>query len=211
MYITGSSSFSGAHPRTECSSAGICDRATGECQCFDGYTGAACQRRTCPGNPPCSGRGRCYDMWRLATMYEAHPLRNSTSSDHTYYAQEVDGDTWDAKSVMGCLCDSSWAVGLGAGETQLAEFFGPACQFRRCPSGDDPTSSLIDETDCYNKNQLSNVTTELGAEGNLCHHDCSGRGTCDYNTGTCTCFPGVKGANCGTLLTETDYDEFRNP
>eukprot|EP00602_Paraphysomonas_sp_CaronLab_P000857 CAMPEP_0185030848 /NCGR_PEP_ID=MMETSP1103-20130426/17941_1 /TAXON_ID=36769 /ORGANISM="Paraphysomonas bandaiensis, Strain Caron Lab Isolate" /LENGTH=634 /DNA_ID=CAMNT_0027566127 /DNA_START=316 /DNA_END=2221 /DNA_ORIENTATION=+ len=122
---SGSSSFSGAHPRTECSSAGICDRATGECQCFDGYTGAACQRRTCPGNPPCSGRGRCYDMWRLATMYEAHPLRNSTSSDHTYYAQEVDGDTWDAKSVMGCLCDSSWAVGLGAGETQLAEFFGP--------------------------------------------------------------------------------------
>ncbi len=33
-----------AHQVTECSNAGICDRKTGTCKCFEGYTGAACQR-----------------------------------------------------------------------------------------------------------------------------------------------------------------------
>jgi hypothetical protein len=33
-----------AHARAECSDAGICDRATGQCKCFAGYEGDACQR-----------------------------------------------------------------------------------------------------------------------------------------------------------------------
>lgn len=45
-----------SHPDTECSSAGICNRRDGECECFEGYTGAACQRRTCIQD--CSGRGK---------------------------------------------------------------------------------------------------------------------------------------------------------
>jgi hypothetical protein len=28
-----------AHGSTECSGKGLCDRKTGECQCFDGYDG----------------------------------------------------------------------------------------------------------------------------------------------------------------------------
>ena len=28
----------------ECSNAGLCNRDTGKCECFDGYTGLACQR-----------------------------------------------------------------------------------------------------------------------------------------------------------------------
>jgi len=31
---------------------------------------------------------------------------------------------------MGCLCESSWAVGLLANETQEAEWFGPDCSLR---------------------------------------------------------------------------------
>lgn len=33
-----------AHQPTECSNAGICNRETGTCQCFPGFTGNACQR-----------------------------------------------------------------------------------------------------------------------------------------------------------------------
>ncbi|KAH8079100.1 mastigoneme protein [Aureococcus anophagefferens] len=69
--------------------------------------------------------------------------------------------------MQGCLCDSDWAVGLGDGETQVAEYFGADCSRRRCPSGRDP-SSKADGTDC------SNVTTPegygVGSKHNKCHY-----------------------------------------
>ena len=33
-----------AHQQIECSNAGTCDRSSGNCICFPGFTGAACQR-----------------------------------------------------------------------------------------------------------------------------------------------------------------------
>jgi len=33
-----------AHQLVECSNGGVCDRKSGQCQCFEGYTGHACQR-----------------------------------------------------------------------------------------------------------------------------------------------------------------------
>merc|ERR1712094_17918 len=38
----------GAHAKVECSMKGACDRKTGECKCFDGYDGKACERTVCP-------------------------------------------------------------------------------------------------------------------------------------------------------------------
>ena len=32
---------------------------------------------------------------------------------------------------MGCVCDSSWPVGLGAGERQEPEWFGADCSLRK--------------------------------------------------------------------------------
>lgn len=51
--------------------------------------------------------------------------------------------------IFGCVCDSKWQVGLGAGQTQEPEWFGPDCSLRHCPSGDDPSTD-VDETDCFN-------------------------------------------------------------
>jgi hypothetical protein len=106
-------------------------------------------------------------------------------------------------------------VGFRRGETQLPEWFGPDCSLRRCPSGDDPFTT-VDETDCRGKVQELGLPLAspngVGRNGNLCHVDCSNRGICDHSTGTCRCFPGSFGENCGgfsspqTLDSDTDMD-----
>jgi hypothetical protein len=186
------------HREMECSNNGLCNRQTGVCKCSPGFYGAACQKMKCGGTPTCSGRGRCLPMRRLARDPEALPL--STRRDSYVSVNDTRDNSWDEDFGHGCVCDSSWAVGLGSGETQQAEFFGATCELRRCPSGDDPNTRLVVETDCEGKAQTG-VTPgmrEKGAAGNKCHVDCSNRGKCNYQTGTCTCFPGFIGDNCGT-------------
>jgi len=97
-----------AHYYMECSNKGSCDRKSGECQCFDGYDGAACQRASCPGFPDsCSGHGVCKTIRQLAE-----------SDNNNIY------ELWDKHSTMGCECD--------------AGFFGPDCSLRECKFGIDP-------------------------------------------------------------------------
>ena len=96
--------------------------------------------------------------------------------------------TWDESRIYGCVCDSSWSVGFDSGETQEVEYFGVDCSLRHCPTGDDPITDTITETDCEG--------VHGGAAGNLCHVDCSNRGVCDYKTGRCLCFDGFFDYNC---------------
>ena len=77
-----------------------------------GYTGSACQRSKCLND--CSGHGTCTSMRRYAREAQAIPL-----SSTVYQYDATDSYTaWDSDMIFACLCDSSWAVGLGAGETQ---------------------------------------------------------------------------------------------
>jgi hypothetical protein len=187
------------HRLIECANNGICNRQTGQCQCFRGFTGAACERRICVDN--CNHRGVCLSMQRLALHPEALPLSTARNKYAVYNASGAlkTFRTWDAEVNHACVCDSSWSVGLGRGQVQQAEFFGPACEFRHCPSGDDPSTPYIDETNCTFKITSINGR-EKGEHGNLCHVDCSNRGICDYTTGICTCFLGYGGHNCGKII-----------
>lgn len=201
-------STTGFHRQVECSNNGICQRETGVCQCFPGYSGAACDRMGCPGDPPCSGRGVCKALKQLALDAAAQPL---TRLPQTYH--DVAHDTNFVPAVLttnlttpndggfghGCVCDSAWAVGLGANQTQEAEYFGAKCEFRRCPSGDDPKTIYVNELNCTGLARTGG--RDVGQDGNLCHIDCSNQGVCDYSTGTCACFEGFFGANCGKRFT----------
>merc|ERR1719240_1475329 len=57
-WVAVATSANEAHPLAECSNKGVCDRKSGECECFENYDGIACERTVCPND--CSGRGICY-------------------------------------------------------------------------------------------------------------------------------------------------------
>jgi len=78
-----------AHYYMECSNKGLCDRKSGECECFDGYEGHACQRASCPND--CSGHGTCETIAELA----------EDEFDNIYAL-------WDKDMTMGCKCDAGY-------------------------------------------------------------------------------------------------------
>jgi len=97
-----------AHGYMECSNKGICDRASGDCVCFDGYEGSACQRTVCPN--ACSGNGVCRNIVDISnslssTAKESYPL-------------------WDGLKNQHCVCDPG--------------FSGNDCSLRLCPVNADP-------------------------------------------------------------------------
>lgn len=79
------------HFYAECSNRGLCDRSTGECVCFTGYEGTACNRTACPNS--CSGHGVCN------SIREMQPNSDSTVGDYML---------WDADKTYGCTCDPEY-------------------------------------------------------------------------------------------------------
>lgn len=75
-----------AHFYRECSNKGICDRTSGQCECFAGYWGEGCDRTVCPND--CNGHGVCRT---LADSYE-----------DTYEA-------WDLHKTATCVCDPGFS------------------------------------------------------------------------------------------------------
>eukprot|EP01035_Chromulina_nebulosa_P017627 gene17627-23204_t len=107
------------HSYAECSARGICNRDTGECDCFPGYEGKACARTTCPND--CSGHGRCLYIEDLP--YDAVPLNYREGYFLEQYPYTFSYYGWDNKKSRGCYCDP------GYGELD--------CSKRLCPYGTD--------------------------------------------------------------------------
>jgi len=119
-----------AHYYSECSNAGICDRASGTCDCFEGYEGSACQRASCPSNSDgiCSGHGVCKTIREIAADDEDNVYR-----------------LWDMDSSLGCVCDGGYS--------------GADCSERVCKYGADPLYSNNHQTIRYS-NYTYQIYTE---------------------------------------------------
>jgi len=110
------------HFYMECSNRGLCDRKSGQCECFDGYEGSACRRTVCPNG--CSGHGTCESVAELGSTQ--------------FSASSIAYTLWDADKSMSCKCDAGFA--------------GADCSERQCPMGDDPltTKSVVLDTGASN-------------------------------------------------------------
>lgn len=96
------------HFYAECSNAGICNRRTGECECFPGYGGEDCGRTLCPNSngTMCTGHGVCMSAYMDTYM-----------KGNIYYG-------WEMEKYYKCKCDKGWT--------------GVDCSERECPKGADP-------------------------------------------------------------------------
>jgi hypothetical protein len=110
------------HFYMECSNQGLCDRGTGECECFYGYNGIDCGSTSCPDD--CSGNGRCLS---IAEMARSAPIRSENTievvrgshfvsteltpdvavGDTVYLGEQADYDSATAYTVTGVVSEMS--------------------------------------------------------------------------------------------------------
>lgn len=113
------------HSYSECSSVGNCDQYKGECKCYNGYEGSACQRTTCPSNNDkliCSGHGICENI-----EYDLDINSNPYTS-------------WEVKKIYSCKCDNGYR--------------GLDCSERTCQRGIDAVVSQPPKMNIYYKSDV---------------------------------------------------------
>merc|ERR1719272_2343356 len=81
----------------ECSDQGLCDRSTGQCACFPGYEGAACQRTVCQNE--CFGHGICQSNVDFSVDASIADTTSAYGRDKRYLG------AWDSGLHLGCKCD----------------------------------------------------------------------------------------------------------
>ena len=168
---------------------------------MDAWTGADCSLRTCPKGKAwaaapqndddheqmveCSGKGTCD---RKTGECECFDGFNGEACRRTACPNECNGhgicqslekfakDYVPAQtdSDITAEYDTAWDAKYSFGCKCDDGYRGPDCSLKECPSSADV----------------------LGGHGNEKGRDCSGRGECDHETGTCTCFEGYFGTDC---------------
>jgi len=186
-----------------CSGHGSCIENI-NCECYkdlDGnpsWTGPDCSMRTCPKDVAwvaetavkannvhptveCSNKGVCDRKTGTCECFEGY---EGVACQRTVCPDDCNdrGVCWPLKHFASKF-DRTYTVPWDSMKTLSclcdSGFRGPSCGLKECPTGPDP----------------------LGGYGNEAARDCSGRGLCDYESGSCKCFTGFKGTKCETQTT----------
>jgi hypothetical protein len=181
----------------QCSGHGTCE-FNYNCKCFTGldgeaeWTGADCSLRTCPKDvawvgeavnandmhpwAECSNKGICDRSTGTCNCfagYDGVACQRTICPNNCYNR----GTCWPEKilaSKAGRTYSDPWDAMKEVGCFCDKGYRGPACDQQECPTGPDP----------------------LDGYGNEAGRDCSGRGICNYGSGTCSCFTGFYGTKC---------------
>jgi len=121
----------GERAYVECSGKGECNRHTGVCQCYEGFSGVGCRRNNCPND--CSGNGICVLESDVEGYY---------GDSNLLFAQK---QYWNGRKTRRCMCDS--------------HFWGNDCSQRLCPQGVDPDVEFCD--DIKRSKDVQTVTVAL--------------------------------------------------
>ena len=137
------------HGYAECAGRGICDRSSGQCDCFDGFTGKACAYTTCPNE--CSGHGTCEYVEELTVGSVAGDYYSDVFKGfHTEsVALDYVNTLWDAGKSRACLCDPMY--------TEVD------CSRKMCSKGNDVLDTRSDTTDTL-LYQVQNITINLATD-----------------------------------------------
>jgi len=106
------------HKYAECANRGVCNRDSGECECFEGYEGKGCARTSCPND--CSGHGTCE---YIGDLQFAATWNDYTNKGFISDAKTFPYTNWDQGKIRGCVCDATY------GDVD--------CSKRMCPYGTD--------------------------------------------------------------------------
>merc|ERR1711924_40392 len=124
----------GHEANVECSHRGDCDRSTGECLCFEGYTGSSCQYADCAGDSSDNGICQSNKQFALDATWARQAehdgaFQTAANADFGYTVTSAD---WTIKSDE----DSQFAIPLTvsySGAWDSDKQFGMKCDvgFRR--------------------------------------------------------------------------------
>lgn len=110
---------------SECGGKGMCNRETGDCECFVGYEGLGCARSSCPND--CNGHGRCQFIEHFGFGVSANSYSAAMGDSVDIFQQDdpykFKYRGWDAGKTRACVCDPQY--------TDID------CSKRMCPFGND--------------------------------------------------------------------------
>ena len=160
----------------ECNGEGKCDHTTGRCKCNSRFYLPDCSRIKCPVSKRglvCDGKGWCDSVTGLCHCNYNPSLSLSQrfirNPNNPWTHVTADGSGSFRKYLTGTRGN----YGQSSNYALIPKYHGPDCALKRCP---------VSNNNRYN--------TWL---------ECNGEGTCDSNTGRCTCNPRFYAPNCAKI------------
>merc|ERR1719387_1131977 len=167
------------HTYAECAGVGICDRGSGDCECFEGYTGRGCGLQTCQND--CLGHGECVyaEDVTFGTVYGDY----NTAGLGVGASKVPQKPNWDSGKVRMCVCEP--------GYTDID------CSRRMCPKGNDVMDERQNLVTALNYQTQTVTLIGAGALGDGKKSGCGDAGT----TITDACFSDLVGNSFALTFT----------